>query len=175
MICFQIRDYQTLDLNETRLLEASHIKFCLMEYRKLLRLDVRGHYVLVSDKPPQEIAMRGNSLTGKAKVVKVAASGLFLSIASCKGLVTLGTSIMKEHQPGEEVSRKMGASSKGVGSKSEPFWLKLSRIAQNQGSSQLGRWDTTKGPVFLLWHLSFPPWKLWVVSDWCCPWKPSMT
>ena len=116
-----------------------------------------------------------NSLKGKAKVVKVAASGLFLSIVSCKGLGTLGTSIMKEHQPGEEVSRKMGACSKGVGSKSEPFWLKLSRIAQNQGSSQLGRWDTTKGPVFLLWHLSFPPWKLWVVSDWCCPWKPSMT
>ena len=59
--------------------------------------DVRGHYVLVSNKPPQEIAMsvRGNSLKGKAKVVKVAASGLFLSIASCKGLGTLGTSVAK--------------------------------------------------------------------------------
>ena len=79
--------------------------------------------MLVSDKPPQEIAMsvRGNSLTGKAKVVKVAASGLFLSIASCKGLVTLGTSIMKEHQPGEEVSRKMGASSKALAQRASHF------------------------------------------------------
>ena len=52
---------------------------------ELVVTDVRGHYVLVSNKPPQEIAMsvRGNSLKGKAKVVKVAASGLFLSIASC--------------------------------------------------------------------------------------------
>ena len=43
-------------------------------------------------------------------------------------------------------------------------WAALLKIRDNQGSSQLGRWDTTKGPVFLLWHLSFPPWKLWVTT-----------
>ena len=119
---------------------------------ELVVTDVRGHYVLVSDKPPQEIAMsvRGNSLKGKAKGCE---SGSQWPFSEHRFLQRIG------HSWNER--RKMGACSKGVGSKSEPFWLKLSRIAQNQGSSQLGRWDTTKGPVFLLWHLSFPPWKLW--------------